>query len=170
MGWMFVPLTQYHGGGAAATIEPLCEHLDHYRMMLNNNLLAGVQAAYRGHRIYDTDETKAMVKDSIAVYKKYRSIFESPAVKIRRPDGRDFDGYVHVNPELCEKGMLVLFNPLDEEITRTIRVPLYYTGLTETAEFARFDTEPFSCELARDYTVTLTVTIPANDFVWYTIR
>ena len=23
MGWMFVPLTEYHGGGAAATIEPL---------------------------------------------------------------------------------------------------------------------------------------------------
>ena len=30
MGWMFVPLTQYHGGGAAATIEPFCDHLDHY--------------------------------------------------------------------------------------------------------------------------------------------
>ena len=170
MGWMFVPLTQYHGGGAAATIEPLCEHLDHYRMMLNNNLLAGVQAAYRGHRLYDTEETKAMVQDSIAVYKKHRAIFESPAVKIRRPDGRDFDGYVHVNPELDEKGMLVLFNPLNEEITRTIRVPLYYTGLSETAEFALYDGEPVTYDLERDYTVSLTVTIPANDFVWYTIR
>lgn len=30
MGFMFVPLTQYHGGGEAATIEPLNEHLDHY--------------------------------------------------------------------------------------------------------------------------------------------
>ena len=27
MGWMFVPLVQYQGGGAAATIEPLSEHL-----------------------------------------------------------------------------------------------------------------------------------------------
>ncbi len=27
MGWMFVPLVQYHGGGAAATIEPLKDHL-----------------------------------------------------------------------------------------------------------------------------------------------
>ena len=27
MGWMFVPLTEYQGGGAAATIEPLAEHL-----------------------------------------------------------------------------------------------------------------------------------------------
>ena len=29
-GWMFVPLTEYHGGGAAATLEPLREHLDAY--------------------------------------------------------------------------------------------------------------------------------------------
>lgn len=170
MGWMFVPLTQYHGGGAAATIEPLCEHLDHYRMMLNNNLLAGVQAAYRGHRLYDTEETKEMVRDSVAVYKKHRAILESPAVKIRRADGRDFDGYVHVNPALEEKGMLVLFNPLDEPITRTIRVPLYYTGLTDKAFFALHDGEPAAYDLARDYTVSLTVTIPANDFIWYTIR
>ncbi|MFO7617437.1 MAG: hypothetical protein R6V75_09315, partial [Bacteroidales bacterium] len=38
MGWMFVPLTEYHGGGAAATIEPLEEHLDHYGLMLAANL------------------------------------------------------------------------------------------------------------------------------------
>ena len=27
MGWMFVPLMQYHGGGSAATVEPLQENL-----------------------------------------------------------------------------------------------------------------------------------------------
>ena len=48
MGWMFVPLTQYHGGGAAATIEPLREHLDHYGRMLSSNLALGAQACYRG--------------------------------------------------------------------------------------------------------------------------
>ena len=36
MGFMFVPLTQYHGGGEAATIEPLNEHLDHYETRLRN--------------------------------------------------------------------------------------------------------------------------------------
>ena len=45
MGFMFVPLTQYHGGGAAATIEPLNEHLDHYETRLRNLFGAGVQAA-----------------------------------------------------------------------------------------------------------------------------
>ncbi|MCL5744128.1 MAG: alpha-galactosidase, partial [Acidobacteria bacterium] len=37
MGWMFVPLVQYHGGGAAATLEPLHEHLDAYGAHLAQN-------------------------------------------------------------------------------------------------------------------------------------
>ena len=61
MGWMFVPLTEYHGGGAAATIEPLNEHIDHYQNMIISNLAAGVQACYRGPRLYDSDETFQMV-------------------------------------------------------------------------------------------------------------
>ena len=58
MGWMFVPLTEYQGGGAAATIEPLDEHLDHYERMLVSNLALGVQACYRGPRLYDTERTR----------------------------------------------------------------------------------------------------------------
>ncbi len=170
MGWMFVPLTEYHGGGAAATIEPLCEHLDHYRLMLCNNLMAGVQASYRGERLYDTDETKKMVKDAVDVYKAHRAILESPAIHIRRPDGRNYDGYVHVNPTLEEKGLIVLFNPLNEEITRTIDIPLYYTGLSDTAKIARFDENAEEYMLARDYSVKMTVMIPANDFVWFTVK
>ena len=169
MGWMFVPLTQYHGGGAAATIEPLCEHLDHYRLMLNNNLMAGVQASYRGKRLYDTPETREMVRASVDVYKAHRDILESPAIHIRRPDGRDYDGYVHVNPELDEKGLIVFFNPLDEEITRTVSVPLYYTGLSDKAVISRFGTDGREYVLERDYTVRLTFTVPANDFVWFTV-
>ena len=53
MGWMFVPLTEYQGGGAAATIEPLDQHLDHYQRMLDSNLALGVQACYRGPRLFD---------------------------------------------------------------------------------------------------------------------
>ncbi|MGN1408641.1 MAG: hypothetical protein ACI4XJ_00540 [Eubacteriales bacterium] len=170
MGWMFVPLTQYHGGGEAATIEPLCEHIDHYRMMLNNNLMAGVQASYRGMRLYDTDETKKMVADSIGVYKAHRAIFESPAIHIRRADGRDYDGYIHVNPRLEEKGMAVFFNPLDTEIRRRIRLPLYYTGIENTAVISRFGEDPQKFRLTRDYCAEIEVVIPANDFVWYTVR
>ena len=43
LGWMFVPLTQYHGGGTAATIEPL-EGDDFVSMaLLANDLYLGTR-------------------------------------------------------------------------------------------------------------------------------
>ncbi len=170
MGWMFVPLEQYHGGGEAATVEPLCEHLDHYRTMMLNNLLYGAQAAYRGKRLYDTEETKAMVQRSIATYKAHRDILESPLIHLRRPDGRDWDGILHVAPGNTECGLAAFFNPLPHPITRHIRLPLYYTGCGDKAEIALFGENAQTYALDRGYCVTLDVTIPARDCVWYTIR
>ncbi len=170
MGWMFVPLTQYHGGGAAATIEPLDEHLDHYQRMLQSNLALGVQACYRGPRLYDTPRTRDMVKREVDWFKKHRAILESDMIHGRRADGRDVDWMLHVNPLLAEKGMLVLFNPLDQPVTRVIRVPLYYTGLTDTAQFSGDGTEPQTLKLDRQHHVTLSITIPAKSMAWRLIQ
>ena len=70
MGWMFVPLAEYHGGGAAATIEPLSEHLTALRQRLANLFGAGVQACYRGPRLYDSQETEALVKKWVGFLQK----------------------------------------------------------------------------------------------------
>ena len=129
MGCMFVPLAQSHGGGAAATIEPLAEHLDHYRRMMESNLALGVQACYRGPRLYDTDATREMVRGQVAWYKAHRDILESDVLHLRRADGRNWDCMLHVNPRLDKRALLAVFNPLDEPIERTILVPLYYAGL-----------------------------------------
>jgi len=59
-GWMFVPLVDYHGGGDAAAFEPLSEHLQEYEWALAQYLGYGTAACYRGTRLYDTDETKAV--------------------------------------------------------------------------------------------------------------
>ena len=139
MGWMFVPLTQYHGGGAAATIEPLDEHLDDYEAHMVNNFGLGVQACYRGPRLYDTPRTKAAVKKWVEFYKRYRNILESDVLHLRRADGRDLDYLLHVNPRLARKGFLMVYNPLDHAVEKTIRVPLYYTGLTATAQVRERD-------------------------------
>jgi len=170
MGWMFVPLTQYHGGGAAATIEPLDEHLDHYQRMLTSNLALGVQACYRGPRLYDTDRTKAMVKQRVDWFKKYRAILESDMIHGRRADGRDIDWMLHVNPKLQQKGMLVVFNPLKETVKRTLKVNLYYTGLTDTAEIRQEEGAPKSYTLARDYSVEIPVEIEAEGFAWFVVE
>ena len=97
MGRMFVPLTEYHGGGAAATLEPLRAHLEAYGAHLAQNFGAGVQACYRSPRLYDTDETQAVVKKWVDFYKKYRPILDSDIIHVRRPDGRDVDCILHVN-------------------------------------------------------------------------
>ncbi len=170
MGWMFVPLTQYHGGGAAATIEPLDTHIDHYRRMIQSNLALGVQACYRGPRLYDTDRVRDMVKSEVDWFKQYRDILESDVIHGRRADGRDVDWMLHVNPALKDKGMLIVFNPLKEAVTRNLKVNLYYTGVTEKARVSLMGAEATTYPLARDYTIDLSVTIPAEGMVWYVIR
>jgi hypothetical protein len=166
MGWMFVPLTQYHGGGAAATIEPLCEHLDHYETRLANLFGAGVQACYRGPRIYDTDQTKELVKKWISFYKAHREVLDADLVHLRRPDGRDWDGFVHVNPQGKEKALAFFYNPLEEDIEREIRVPLHYAGLSGTALLSvnSGKAEPVTLDAAKFYTAK--VRIPARGRTW----
>jgi len=160
MGWMFVPLTEYHGGGPAATIEPLAEHLDHYERRLENLLGAGVQACFRGPRLYDTEETRAMVARQVAAYKADREILDSPLIPLRRADGRDWDGWLHVNPELPTPALAVLYNPLPTAIQRDIEVPLLYAGLVGECQYQIGGGAPQSAKLDRAEKVLLTVELP----------
>ncbi len=169
MGWMFVPLTEYHGGGAAATIEPLKDHLEHYDTRLANLFGAGVQACYRGPRLFDTEETESVVKKWVDFYKRHRAILDSDLIHLRRADGRDWDGWLHVNPALKERGLVMIYNPLSEPIERRICLPLYYTGLTDRASVRREDGGAEEIQLARDYSAEITVKIPAHGRTWLTI-
>ncbi|MGE4619601.1 MAG: alpha-galactosidase, partial [Planctomycetota bacterium] len=157
MGWMFVPLTQYHGGGEAATIEPLSQHLDHYQRIMMSNLGAGVQACYRGPRLFDGDETRSMVQQSIDWFKKHRSVLEGDLIHLRRADARDLDYWLMVAPQGQEKGLLMLFNPLPQTISRTIRIPLYYTGLTERTLIHIEDGKAVERPIRRDGSIDLEV-------------
>lgn len=170
MGWMFVPLTEYHGGGAAATIEPLDQHLGHYASMLDSNLALGVQACYRGPRLYDTDRTRDMLKQKVSWFKEYRDILESDLIHGHRPDGRNLDWMLHVNPNLKRKGMLVVFNPTDRPVTQRIRVNLYYTGLTGKTMVKEKDLNEMPMELTRDYFVEVPVTVEAKGMNWFVIE
>jgi hypothetical protein len=170
MGWMFVPLTQYHGGGAAATIEPLSEHLDAYEAHLANNFGGGVQACYRGPRLYDTEETRAVVTKWVAFYKRHRAILDSDLIHLRRADGRDIDGWMHVNPQLPQKALAMFYNPLTQPVTRTMRLPLYYTGLTDSARLRQEGGAWQTVELDREYGATLPVTVPASGRTWFVVE
>lgn len=167
MGWMFVPLSQYHGGGAAATIEPLDSHLGHYQLMVRSNLSAGVQACYRGPRLFDTPRVRDMLKAEVDWFKAHRDILESDVIHLRRPDGLDWDGLLHVNPGLAERGLLTVFNPTDRAIEREILVPLYYSGLSGAAT-VRVDgaAETRRVELDSLCRARIRVAIPPSGQTW----
>jgi hypothetical protein len=174
MNWGFVPLTKYQGGDESAILEPLSQHLKDYEQLMVQYYGAGVQACYRGPRLYDTEPTRQLVSTTISWYKKYRDILNAPLIHLRRADGRDWDGWLHVNPAanpaLKNKAMALLFNPLKEPVTRTITLPLYYSGITTVATVREKGGAPRQYKVTRDYEIKVPVTIPAESYTWLVIE
>jgi len=170
MGWMFVPLVEYQGGGKEATIEPLKDHLPHYEQRLANLFGAGVQACYRGPQLYDSPETKNVVAKWVNFYKKHREVLDSDIIHVRRPDGMDYDAILHVNPAGKEKGLLMIYNPLDEAIKRKIKVNLYYTGLTGNVQVVEQDQNSRTMPLNAASEAIFEVNIPAKSQTWFVIK
>lgn len=170
MGWMHVPLVEYQGGGSEATIEPLKDHLPHYGQRLANLFGAGVQAAYRGSRLYDAPETLDLVKNWVAFYKKHRAILDSDIIHVKRADGRGIDAILHVNPACDEKGLLMVYNPLDHAVKQNVSINVYYTGLKKNVMVSENDGKEIFYAINRDYEITLPVNVDANSQSWYILR
>ncbi|MBN9501497.1 MAG: alpha-galactosidase [Armatimonadetes bacterium] len=170
MGWMFVPLVEYQGGGPAATIEPLKDHLHDYEMHLANNFGYGAQACYRGPRLYDSPETKAAVIKWVSWFKKYRAILESDLIHVRRADGHNLDCILHVNPNLKEKGLAMIWNPTDQELTQVIKIPVYYTGLRTKCQASVGESKPREVKIDPDGSIALKATVPPQSCIWVVIR
>ena len=170
MGWMFVPLVEYHGGGAAATFEPLCEHLNDYESHLSQNFGSGVIACYRGPRLFDTEQTKAVVKKWVDFYKRYRPILDSDLIHVRRPDGRSIDCVLHVNAQISPCGLAMLYNPTRAVQRMTLKLPLYYTGLSEIAKIREEEGEPKQYEIDRNYNIEIPIEMEAKSVNYLVIE
>ena len=170
MGWTFVPLQEYQGGGEAATLEPLSQHLKEYEAHLFQNFGAGVQACYRGSRLFDTEETRQLVAGWVDWYKKYRLILNSDIIHLRRADGRDWDGFMHVNPALKQKAIILLFNPLKQPVERTVTIPLYYSGLTGKASIREKEGPGTVVLLNSACEANISVKLPAEGFTWLVVE
>ena len=170
MGGMGIGLIGTYTDDPRAMLEPLDKNLEWYELNLVQLLGSGCQANLRAHRLYDTERTRLMVRKWVDWYKKYRSILSSDIIHVQRPDGRDMDCVLHVNPQLPEKGLVLFFNPLDQVVTRRFRLPLYYTGLTDTA-WIREQEKPgaVACKLDRDCGADVSVTLPPRGVTWFVI-
>ena len=96
-----------------------------------------------------------MVKKWVDFYNEHKAILNADIIHIRRPDGQDYDAILHVDPELDQKGLLMIYNPLEIEITKNIKVNLYYTGLSETAIISDQNGKSGKYKLDREFNLSL---------------
>lgn len=142
MGWSFIPLSVYHGGGKAASFAPLGKNLFDYEWSVFQHVMSGVLPCFRGKRLFDDDKSKAMLKKWVAFYKKYKYVINGTTVHFMPPvidendKGRtkDIDCILNVVPDGEVRGVLAVFNQTDREIEKAIKVPLYYANIVKVDE------------------------------------
>jgi hypothetical protein len=76
---------------------------------------------------------------------------------------------MHADPSLKHSGFLLLYNPLQETITRTISVPLYYTGLSRSAMIREKEGVGRRYLLDENKATQLTFTLPAGGYTYFVI-
>lgn len=170
MGWIGVQLVGFYTNDKRVGLEPLCENIDRYESQLMQFLGSGCQFTIRGNRLYDTPETKAMVMKCLDWFRKYRNILTSEIIHVSRPTGRDLDCLMHANPFIEHKGMVVVFNPTERDITKDMKLPLYYTGLKGKASITDENGNKKAYSLNDKEELTLPVTVKAGATIWFLIE
>ena len=170
MGWMFIPLSNYHNGGKGSIVEPLRENLAHYDQRFADTFGAGVQSLLRGPRLFDSPETLAVVRKWVKFFKDHRRVLTGDFIHLRRADGRDWDGWVMADAQGEEKALAFFFNPTDQAMTRKIAVPLYYAGLKDRAMISVNGGAPTETPLDAAQKAHVTLTIPANGYLWLLVK
>ena len=120
--------------------------------------------------MYDSAETKAVVQKWVKFYKRYRAILTSDIVHVRRPDMQSIDSFMHVNPFLPERALAMVFNPTSRHIVTSLRLPLYYTGLTVQARVAEQGDNSTIYRLARDYSIDVPINLQPRTITWFVIE
>jgi len=77
------------------------------------------------------------------------------------------DAVLHVNPQLSEVGLAMVFNPTQERVEEVLRMPLYYTGLTDAAKVTNSEGNTTTMNLGRGYDVDLQLTMEPMSIEWF---
>jgi hypothetical protein len=176
-GWSFLPLENYAGGvGPGSQFAPLEANVADYDLAWAMYMGYGVAGVcWRGARVFDGPASKAVVSRWIGWYNLYRSTLTSGSlIHVRRPDGQGIDAVLHAHVDRPDgvAGILFVFNPTNTPLSVTLNVPVYYTGLNETATMQRGDEggAPAVLPVRRDYSVVLpNVSIAARGYAYWTV-
>jgi len=77
------------------------------------------------------------------------------------------DAFLHVNPWLREKGLMMVFNPTHEHLSDILTVPLYYTGLTNSTLVSERGVVNTTYWLDRHYDVFVPVDLAPLNITWF---
>jgi len=137
MGWGFLPVEQYHGGGSAAMFEPLTEHLPEYDWALAEAAACGVWPCVRGKRLYDSEKCRNVVKYWTDVIRRHKVLLNSNTIHVYPPKltddlnyAEDMDVILQENNTTRDKLFLMVCNQTGQTRTKTLILPAFYTGLT----------------------------------------
>ena len=64
----------------------------------------------------------------------------------------------------------MIYNPLDREVSKTLSIPLYYTGIDKKASVSEQGAAAHTFRLQRNYTIDLPVVLPAHATTWFLMR
>ena len=139
MGWTLVPITPYKGGDESA-YWPANERIQEYDYLIGVNMMYGVVGSYRGkYGLYQEGPSQNVMETWGDFYNKYRGILGEDVVHIAPPLAESdtsytttaIDGIVHVSTVTEQKALAAFFNQTKETVTQKVKIPLYYTGLTD---------------------------------------
>ena len=71
---------------------------------------------------------------------------------------------------MADELRLMIYNPLDQPVRQTLTIPLYYTGLSRTADLSERDGPAKTFELDRAFSIQLPVNVPARGQTWFAIE
>ena len=114
-----------------------------------------------------------MVTKWVAWFKQHRVILNSDIIHVRRPDLAGIDAMLHANANTTrtsERGLLMVWNQTPEQQTTALVVPLYYTGLSAVAKVSVAGGAPVTHTIARDYSITLNVSLAPMSLTWALIQ
>lgn len=176
-GWMFLPLSDYHAGGAMATFAG---HQQAYEFALATYLGAGTAACYRGPTLYGDgpagEAMKAILRRWVSFYKAHRRTLIAPVVHLRRPDMQSWDGWLHVRPDPssqpgAEVGVAMVFNPTEATLNETVRLPLYYAGVQgDKVDLSINDGKFEAHSVGRAYDVRVKLTLSPKSVATVVVR
>lgn len=138
MGWGFLPIDVYHGGGSNAKFAPLDKNIRDYEWAVFQSIMSGVIPCFRGKKLFDGDASREMLKKWVAFYKKYKRVlngttihFMPPKISENRCRTTDIDCIFNCVSSGDVRGVLAVFNQTDIRQQKSIDVPIFYTGLCD---------------------------------------